>query len=271
MLAAAEAAGGSGHHFRVLQLPMNLVESGAALEKNNGPDRTQTVLEHAAGRGVAVLVNRPLNAIVGEGMLRLASVPAGAQEIEVEAQLAIVAALEGEFRRDIASRLETSESSLPPENLFRWSADLQGAADHIRGIEHWQALESQRILPRLMQVVHVLDQGLTGRIGETWQAWRSRYLPELQKLLGELRRQAAVKSQQATAGIAAALDPLLPAERRGESLSRKALWVVASTPGVSCVLNGMRTPAYVDDSLGILPWPALPDAVAVYEALREKS
>ena len=271
MLAAAEAAGGSGHHFRVLQLPMNVVESGAALEKNNGPDENQTVLEHAAERGVAVLVNRPLNAIVGEGMLRLASVAAGAQEIEVEAQLAIVAALEDEFRRDIASRLETSESSLPPENLFRWSADLQGAANHIRGIEHWQALESQRILPRLMQVVRVLDQGLNGRIGEAWQAWRSRYLPELQKLLGELRRQAAVKSEQATAGIAAALDPLLPAERRGESLSRKALWVVASTPGVSCVLNGMRTPTYVDDSMGILSWPALPDALAVHEALRDKS
>ncbi len=271
MLAAAEAAGGTGHHFRVLQLPMNLVESGAALEENNGAGGDRTVLEHASERGVAVLVNRPLNAIVDEGMLRLATVSAGAQEIELEAQLAIVAALESEFRRDIASRLETSEASLPPENLFRWSADLQGASAHVRGLEHWQALESQRILPRLLQVVQVLDQGLTGRIGETWQAWRSRYMPELQKLLGELRRQAALKSQQAVVGVATALDPLLPPERRAESLSRKALWVLASTPGVSCVLNGMRTPGYVDDALGILSWPALPDALAVYRALREKS
>jgi len=270
MLAAAEAAGGKGHHFRVLQLPMNLVESGAALEKNNGPGLERTVLEHAAEHGVGVLVNRPLNAMAGEGMLRLASVSAGAQEIEIEAQLAVVAALESEFRRDIASRLQTSEASLPPENLFRWSADLQGAAIHVRGLEHWQALESQRILPRLLQVVQVLDQSLTGPIGETWQAWRSRYLPELQKVLGELRRQAALKSQQATAAIAATLDPLLPEERRGESLSRKALWVVASTPGVSCVLNGMRAPAYVDDALGILSWPALNDPLAVYEAVREK-
>ena len=271
MLAAAEAAGGSGHHFRVLQLPMNLVESGAALEKNNGSDLDRTVLDYAAERGIGVLVNRPLNAIVGEGMLRLASVSAGAQEIEIEAQFAIVAALESEFRRDIASRLQTSEASVPPESLFRWSADLQGAAVHVRGLDHWQALESQRILPRLLQVVQVLDQGLTGRIGETWQAWRSRYLPELQKLLGELRREAALKSQEATAGIAAALDPLLPSERRAESLSRKALWVVASTPGVSCVLNGMRSPAYVDDALGILSWPGLPDPLAVYEAVRERT
>ena len=98
----------------------------------------------------------------------------------------------------------------------------------------------------------------------------TRYLPELQKLLGELRRQAALKSQEATAGIGAAIDPLLPAERLEETLSRKALWVVASTPGVTSVLNGMRTPSYVDDALGILSWPRLKDPVAVYEALRER-
>jgi aryl-alcohol dehydrogenase-like predicted oxidoreductase len=270
MLAAAEAAGGGTHHFRVLQLPLNLVESGAALERNNGPQQDRTVLEYATERGVAVLANRPLNAIVGEDMLRIASVTAGAQEIELEAQLAIVAGLESEFRRDIASRLQTSEGSMPPENLFRWSADLQGAAAHIRGLDHWQALESQRILPRLLQVVQVLDQGLTGRVGETWQSWRSRYLPELHKLLGELRRQGALQSQKATAGIAATLDQLLLPGRGGESLSRKALWVVASTPGVSCVLNGMRKPDYVDDALGILSWPPLPDPLAVYEAVRER-
>jgi uncharacterized protein len=271
MLAAAKAAGGSDHHFRVLQLPLNIVESGAALQKNNGRALDRTVLEHAAEEGVAVLVNRPLNAIVGEGMVRLASVSAGAQEVEIEAQFAVVADLEADFRRDIASGLQTSPGSVPPESLFRWSADLQGASEHVRGLDHWQALESQRILPRLLQVVQALDQGLPGRAGETWQAWRSRYLPELQKLLGELRRQAALKSQEATAGIAATIDPLLPAERRHETLSRKALWVVASTPGVSSVLNGMRTPGYVDDALGILSWPRLKDPVAVYEALREKT
>ena len=61
------------------------------------------------------------------------------------------------------------------------------------------------------------------------------------------------------------LDPLLPEARREETLSRKALWVVASTPGVSVVLNGARTPQYVDDALGVLRFPALANAVAVLE------
>jgi len=45
--------------------------------------------------------------------------------------------------------------------------------------------------------------------------------------------------------------------------------VLASTPGVTCVLNGMRTPAYVDDSLGILGWEPLPDVRRIYEAIKK--
>src|SRR6185436_9447848 len=69
MWAAAEKAGGPGHHFRVLQLPMNLIESGAAFEPNNDG---ATVLDKAQALGVGVLVNRPLNAIVDNRLLRLA-------------------------------------------------------------------------------------------------------------------------------------------------------------------------------------------------------
>ncbi len=68
--------------------------------------------------------------------------------------------------------------------------------------------------------------------------------------------------------MAEAVDPWLPAERRRESLSRKALWVLASTPGVSVVLTGMRRDAYVVDAVGILRWPPLPEPRRVYEAVR---
>jgi aryl-alcohol dehydrogenase-like predicted oxidoreductase len=70
-LQAARQAGGDGHRFRVLQLPMNLFESGAALVANTGPDGSRTALEEAAASGLAVLVNRPLNAIVGRRLVRL--------------------------------------------------------------------------------------------------------------------------------------------------------------------------------------------------------
>jgi aryl-alcohol dehydrogenase-like predicted oxidoreductase len=67
MLAAAVAAGGPQHHFTTLQLPLNLMESGAVFEPNNAG---KTVLQAAAAANVAVLVNRPLNAIVKGHLMR---------------------------------------------------------------------------------------------------------------------------------------------------------------------------------------------------------
>jgi aryl-alcohol dehydrogenase-like predicted oxidoreductase len=146
MWSAAEAAGGPGHHFRVLQLPMNLVESGAVFEPNNDG---ATVLEKAQELGVGVLVNRPLNAIVDNRLLRLA--------------------------------------------------------------------------------------GATG------------------------------------APVTALIDEALPPERRGATPSQKALHVVTSAPGVSCVLVGMRRPAYVDDATEVLGWPRLEGQVVrgALSAIRE--
>ncbi len=148
MLAAAREAGGPAHHFRILQLPINLFEAGALLTQNNGPDNRQTVLEAASAAGIGVLVNRPLNAFVGNRMIRL----------------------------------------------------------------------------------------------------------------------AASSNHRASDAISAVIDPFLPEAQRGESLSRKALWILTSSPGVSCVLNGMRTRGYVHDSLGVLPWPPLADVIPIYQA-----
>ena len=268
MLELARETGGAGHRFRVLQLPMNLYEAGAALERNNGPGLSRTVLEHAAAEGIGVLVNRPLNAMVGEGMLRLADVEVPGPPSDLDAQLAVLAGLEDEYRREIAAHLEGEGGSVPPEQFFRWSADLKGVAAHLQGLEHWDALESQRMMPRLMQALQVLDQALSGPLAQSWQDWRSRYVPELRTALLAMRQRAAARSLARVNEVEERLDPLLPRERRSETLSRKALWVVASIPGVSCVLNGARTTAYVDDALGVLAWPPLPDAASVLARLK---
>jgi aryl-alcohol dehydrogenase-like predicted oxidoreductase len=63
----------------------------------------------------------------------------------------------------------------------------------------------------------------------------------------------------------------LPDALRGKPLSQQALQVVLSLPGVSCVLNGIRHVAYVDDSLGAMALPSLTpeQALAVLRELRE--
>ncbi len=112
----------------------------------------------------------------------------------------------------------------------------------------------------------MLDHKLEGEVAETWAAWRNAYLPELEETLRELRRQAAEKQQARALEIAGTIDPTLPPERRDASLSRKALWVLTSTPGVTCALNGMRRPQYVEDSVEVLRWPPLENTAGVYRA-----
>lgn len=268
MLAAAREASGPSHHFRVLQIPMNLYEAGGVFERNTGDGHRQTVLEAAAEAGIGVLVNRPLNAILGNRLIRLADFRVEGEGIGFDTQLRVVADLEAEWRRDLAPHLQIPPGRLVPDDFFRWGVELRGLPDHLQSLDQWKQIEGQLIAPQLTHLLRALDQHLKGELQAKWQSWRGRYLEELLQLLAECRRQAASRSQRQSVTISAAIDPLIPAERRRESLSRKALWVLASTPGVSCVLTGMRTPAYVDDALGILPWPPLADVLPLYQAVQ---
>jgi uncharacterized protein len=270
MLAAAEEAGGSGHHFGVLQLPMNLFEAGGTLEPNNPPDAPaaarRTVLELASAEGIGVLVNRPLNAVVGRGMVRLADfavTPAGA----VDRQLEAVRKLEAEYRKEIAAHLRVGPDSDKPESFLRWADQLAGVRDRVASVTYWEQIEWQ-LRGLTTRVVGALDAGIAGELAGRWRSWRDRYLPELERLLDGFRAEAGGRSQGQSGAIAAAIDPLLPPERRGAALSQKALWTLASTPGVSAVLVGMRRPTYVEDATGILGWPSLANPRPVYEALR---
>ena len=267
MLAAAEGAGGPGHHFRALQLPLNLFEAGAALEENSGPEGRQTVFDYARGRRIGVLANRPLNAFPEPGLVRLADVEVPESLAVFEEVLERLGALETEYRTTIASELQAAEKGLPPAEFFRWEESLRDIRGRARGLEHWRDIESQGILPRLNQALRTLDRNLAGAPGQRWRAWRARYVPGVQRALGELAREAAERSWETGRAVAAALAPLLPAQQQAESLSRQALWTVAHTPGVSAVLCGMRKPAYVEDALGILAWQPFPRALAAYAAV----
>lgn len=124
------------------------------------------------------------------------------------------------------------------------------------------------IVPALRQIVVALDQAMQGPAAEPWRQWRERYLPALETLLAAVGRLAAKRSREAATAVERAIDPFMPDERRGESLSRKAIWALASTPGVACVLTGMRRREYVDDALAVMTWPPLPEVDRLYAALR---
>ncbi len=260
------------HHFAVLQCPMNLYEAGALVTHNTGVDQHETVLEVAQREGIAVLVNRPLNAMPTKksGVLRLADFPLEGDPVDFERQCRIVAALEEEYRKAIAPALQHSGQGMAPADFFTWAVELTRVRPQIQGLEHWEQIEHQMIAPHINQVMQALSRHLTGTAAEQWEAWRDRYVPQLLTLLRGLRREATERSHAKTASVSAALDLLLPDAKRKESLSRKALWVLVSTPGVTSVLNGMRSRDYVEDSLAILRWEPLSTVEPLFEVVRPR-
>jgi aryl-alcohol dehydrogenase-like predicted oxidoreductase len=265
--AAREAAGpGAASHFAVLQCPMNLYESGAALTPNTGTDGALTPLALAQREGVAVLVNRPLNAMPGRGggMMRLAEVPVERPAVSFEDQRERVSKLEEQYRREVAPTVQHSGQGMLPADFFNWAEELAKIREQVQGLEHWEQIEHHMIAPHVNQVLRALSQMLTGDAAERWEEWRDAYVPELLALLKEVRREAAERSRSRSASVTQRLDPLLPAHHGSESLSRKALWVLTSTPGVTCVLNGMRSVPYVEDSIKVMQWEPLSNPLAIF-------
>ncbi|MFN3680451.1 MAG: aldo/keto reductase [Nitrospira sp.] len=276
---AASMAGSSTHHFRVIQFPMNLFESGSAPTANAGQGCSQPVLELASQHGLAVLVNRPLNAMLSPqgGLVRLADLPLINTDIDVDRQLDAVATIEQEYRQALAPALRSNQSSgssiaqHPLGELFNWAEELRNLRSIVRGMEEWEQIEQQVVIPRINQALRLMAQQVTEALSEQWESWSERYAEALNALLRGLRQEAIKRSRSRTAVIHQTIDLLIPEAHRHETLSRKALWIVASTPGVTCVLNGMRTPAYVDDSLAILGWERFSKSQTVYEHLKSLS
>jgi hypothetical protein len=267
ILKAAVEAGGPDHHFRVLQLPMNLLESGGALLLNTGPERGQTALDAAGAAGLAVLVNRPLNAIVGNRLIRLAGGEADPETGTIEDRTAELKSLEEEYRTQIATPAGTPQDAVDP--FFDLIDQLAGLPDQIEDLEHWRQVEQQYVVPRINHTARAMGREIPADLQGRWAQWWSRCLPSLEGLLQAIAREASKRSRSRSASVTDTIDPLLPASRRGEPLSRKAIWVLGSTPGVTSVLVGMRRTAYVQDALGVLGWPPLGDPLEVYRRVRQ--
>jgi uncharacterized protein YyaL (SSP411 family)/aryl-alcohol dehydrogenase-like predicted oxidoreductase len=267
-LEAARAAGGDAHRFRVLQLPMNLLEPGAALVPNTGEGGGQTALALAAASGTAVLVNRPLNGIVDDRLIRLADPPTLPEAANLADQQAKVRTLEEEFVRVFASVLKPGKDArVKPSELFRWADALGDAAMRVSSFEEWRDIEAHQVAPRIVETATALDRVFEGPLSARFEAWKNRYLTEIEGLFGVLRRRAAERSLRRSRAIAAVVDPFLPDEAKGTSLSQKALRIAKSTPGVTTVLVGMRQPGYVADALTAAAAPRLEESVAALSAL----
>jgi len=253
-LQAAEQAGGKGHHFAYAQMPLNLIEHFAATSLNTtarSTDALQTPLEFASENNIHVLVNRPLNAIVDNDLIRLVSHPmpehiVHPQDIEHRIH-------EMETREhDLANKLQ-AEGSLSERDIqvlheaFRVAGALCQSWSQFQGLIHWRDVERSYLAPRI-NAAAVLGASSVHR------SEVDEYIGDLTKLLTDLDtmyaqdENASLEELRSTLATEFGMDPESP-------LQHIAIHALDCTQGVGTVLVGMRTPTYVDDILATCDLP----------------
>jgi aryl-alcohol dehydrogenase-like predicted oxidoreductase len=250
-------------HFTTIQFPMNLLETGAATEANQ-PDG-QTVLQLAQELNLAVLINRPLNAIQQqaggpETLLRLASVDPPTYPTDVQEVSTAV---------DTLVEMEEDFSQIHMPQLVKalsLSAETQGALLQMIAIgrllhgqwrgfgtcQNWSDLRGRYLIPRAQWALQFLAE--QPNLPAEAAKWLDRYVDEVNMGLAavtafyqELGAKWAERLQ-ATA-VNADLD------WQAGTLSQTAVRALRSTSAITTVLVGMRRPRYVKDILADLHNP----------------
>jgi aryl-alcohol dehydrogenase-like predicted oxidoreductase len=250
---AAQAV--SAHNrFRAVQFPFNLLETGAVTEKNQPDGRS--VLEYAREKNLAVLINRPLNAMTRKRLVRLAGEEAPPAPEKTQVMELLMDLMDSEDRINLSLlpnlRLEPGVASKLAENIFVGRA-LLAHWEGMQGLEHWRTLQGQYFIPRLNAAFAHLARTLAGS-------------PEGLSVLNDHLALARAAFSGLTAWYQAA-DSALAAQikqktaaldadwAKAATLSQMALRALRSTTGVTTVLMGMRSAEYVADVLTELARP----------------
>jgi len=256
------------HRFRVIQLPFNLLETGAVLDKNQNKDRS--VLEFATQKNIAVLINRPLNAFAGNQMIRLAEIgeTRAAGENEIIRAIRAVSRSETRLLRKILPDLKLQ----PGLNvrIREQSAVGDGLKHYWRNFgsyERWRQVRDGNFRPRIQGVMDFLSARADHHPDLTqWIADHKQHLEAAYQAVGSTYAESAgVKLARIEQAVASAD----PEWKTAETISQKAFRAIRSTRGVSCVLVGMRKESYVRDVLEELKRPVSQKARGyAWEALR---
>jgi aryl-alcohol dehydrogenase-like predicted oxidoreductase len=273
-IAAREVHGdATQHHFGIIQFPYNLLESGALNVANTQiGDQTVPVTEAARYFALGTLVNRPLNAMHPNGtLLRLATPDPqedlGDLRVALEEALQEVAAAESDIDHLLAEH--GVGERFVDGNLFCLSRELHDALPQIQGVDHWHHIAGQAVLPNVNKMVRFLHRNVAGSAGADWERARDGYLHAVNRLLPAVEPVLLGRALAANEPLRRRLADVIGPGGDAMTLSQIALQFVASTPGVTTVLNGMRRVSYVTDATACLGMEDLPDVHALVAAMHE--
>jgi hypothetical protein len=242
------------HHFGLVQMPFNLLESGAVQESNQPGGKS--VLAFADQKGLGVLINRPLNALADGRLLRLADLPQTERldTNEVIAKIRQLQKSETTLWRKILPHLDI------PQGLKARLKQQNDVGDNLKhywknfgSYENFRQARKGMFWPRVQGVLDFLRPYAQGH--EELPRWLSSHPVFLEEACEAVGSLYAEEADRLLKRIRYAVNDADPEWAKPDTLSQKAIRALRSTAGVSVVLVGMRRPPYVEDVLMELKQP----------------
>ena len=267
--AAAEAVHGdaSAHRFAVAQLPVNLYEAGAFTEDHGGP--RESFLDVARANDIAVLANRPLNAVVGARLVRLAQYSHDEDAGDPLEAFAAVAAAE----RDVVLALRAWDVWGPLRDsvsgasvVFNVGESLKGAFPEIAGRDQWLQVFEQVVAPSVVACTRAAGKLVPGSHLQEWEGLLDVYQRRLHALASTVTSHFNARETDAKAPLWRELVHEIGGQSGEMTLSQIALNSIASLPGVTTALCGMKRDPYVAEGVQLLNAPAFDDPYAAFRA-----
>ena len=270
---AAKKVHGEGKRpkLRVIQFPLNLLEMSALHLKNttyklpNGEEEPVSTLELASRMKLTVLTNRPLNAfpyhspatrLAGKGHAKTSDekIKDALRELtDIERRLKGMLGGWPEFDgKPIFSFLNEEETI----KNKRWTQN--GSLD-------FEPIKYQRLLPETTGVAKLIFNLKAHRPDrrEELENMLATYQENALKIIDGLRHQARGFDVERNGQIEKFLRDRLPEDWAELPMQQIALHTVASIPGVTCVLCGLREPEYIYDVMETYKRANFPDIAQI--------
>jgi len=260
------------NHFRVIEFPLNLYERGAVITKNQR-DKTMTLLELAKESNLAALVNRPLNAISGNRLNRLADFEVNAEftkldESQIIAEISFLESLEDDFLKEYLELLNLSEENRSAVNYFLKAGQLlKENWKNFGTIESFGDLKKQFLIPRVNFALGVMME--SGSLTPPMKHHLEKIAVQINRLMEIVESIYGVVANARSREIHSMISSILLPEEAGRinelPLSRKAILLINSLDEISCTLVGMRQTKYVDDIIETLRSEKIDGAMDVWK------
>ena len=237
----------ANNHFAIVQFPMNLVENGG-MNILNQQNQTKTFLQLAGENNLGVLVNRPLNAISKNKLIRLADYPVTEDRNENE-----IFSLIDDLNKQESNLIEKyinymGLSASEKKNVTDYislSAILKSNYRKFDSPGNFNEIKSTYLIPRANFAINEIGKSYPNDENVV-RALRN-FAVTTNILLDSIFSILAKNKNLDNEIFHKAIDKFANNEQQKLSLSQKAILLINSVPEVTTTLVGMKSPNYVDD------------------------